>query len=101
MTNLYMPVIAFVLSLIMVIVYFSKKRVDLLENKLYSLMLLSILFDSLCVSLIFINVNTVYNETIVKILNKIDFLFLIIWSTSILIYTYIVTYKEKRIFLKI
>ena len=98
MTNLYMPVIAFVLSLIMVIVYFSKKRVDLLENKLYSLMLLSILFDSLCVSLIFINVNTVYNETIVKILNKIDFLFLIIWSTSILIYTYIVTYKEKKNF---
>ena len=100
MTNLYMPVIAFVLSLILAIVYFSKKRINLLENKLYSIMLLSILFDSLLVSLIFINVNTSYIENLVKILNKIDFFFLIVWSTSLLIYTYIVTYKNEKNFSK-
>ena len=78
MPNLYMPVIALVLSLIILIVYFSKERVNLLENKLYSIMLISIFFDSLLVSSLFFNVYTNYNELLVIILNKLDYLFLII-----------------------
>ena len=76
MPNLYMPVIALVLSLIILIVYFSKERVNLLENKLYSIMLISIFFDSLLVSSLFFNVYTNYNELLVIILNKLDYLFL-------------------------
>ena len=64
MPNLYMPVIALVLSLIILIVYFSKERVNLLENKLYSIMLISIFFDSLLVSSLFFNVYTNYNELV-------------------------------------
>ena len=62
MPNLYMPTIALILSFIMLIIYYSKKRVNLLENKLYSIMLISIFIDSLCVSSLFLNVYTNYNE---------------------------------------
>ena len=44
MPNLYMPVIALVLSLIILIVYFSKERVNLLENKLYSIIFSIVIF---------------------------------------------------------
>lgn len=100
MPNLYMPVIAFILSSIILIIYYSRKRVDLLENKLYSVMLISIFFDSFCVSSLFFNVYTNYNETLVIILNKIDYCFLIIWSSSLLIYIYTITYNKRKNFNK-
>ena len=100
MPNLYMPVITLVLSLIILIVYFSKERVNLLENKLYSFMLISIFFDSLLVSSLFFNVYTNYNELLVIILNKLDYLFLIIWSSSLFLYIYIITYEKRKNFNK-
>ena len=99
MPNLYMPVIALVLSLIILIVYFSKERVNLLENKLYSIMLISIFFDSLLVSSLFFNVYTNYNEMLVIILNKLDYLFLIIWSSSLFLYIYITKIRLFHILL--
>ena len=100
MPNLYMPVIALILSFIILIIYYSKKRVNLLENKLYSIMLISIFIDSLCVSSLFYNVYTNYNETLVKILNKIDYFSLMIWSSSLLIYIFTITYNKRKNFKK-
>ncbi len=94
MPNLYLPTAAVLISTLLLIIYYSKKRVNLIENKIYAVMLFSILIDSILVSLIFLNSYTHYNETLVIILNKIDYFFLIIWSASLFLYMYIITYSK-------
>ena len=98
MPNLYLPVAAIILSLITIIIYLSKDRVNLLENKLYLVMLFSTLIDSVLVSSLFFNVYTNYNEMLVIILNKIDYFCLIVWSSTLLKYIYVITYNNKSNF---
>ena len=98
MPNLYLPVTSVIISIIICWIYFSKERLQLFENKIYSLMLISILLDGLMVSSLFFNVYTNYNELLVTILNKLDYLFLIIWATSLANYTYFITYKDRENF---
>lgn len=98
MPNLYLPVTAFLLSFVLLVVYFSKKRVDLLENSIYILMIFSILMDSALVSLLFYNYYTNYNVVLVSLLNKLDYVFLIIWSSSLMLYIFVITYKERKRF---
>ena len=52
MQRFQLPACAVVFSLILFIVFFSKKRVELLENKIYSIMLAMVLFDSLLVTIV-------------------------------------------------
>lgn len=98
MPNLYLPVTAFLLSFILLIIYFSKKRLNLIENHIYILMIFCILMDSALVSLLFVNVYTNYNETLVKLLNKIDYVFLIIWASSLMLYMFVVSFKNIKRF---
>ena len=100
MPNLYLPVTAFLLSFILLIIYFSKKRIHLTENNIYIIMIFAILMDSALVSLLFINVYTNYNEGLVKLLNRIDYVSLIIWASSLMLYVFVVTYKNKKNFKK-
>lgn len=98
MPNLYLPVTAFLLSFVLLVIYFSKKRVHLLENSIYILMIFSILMDSALVSLLFYNYYTNYNASLVSLLNKLDYVFLIIWSSSLMLYIFVITYKERKRF---
>ena len=98
MPNLYLPVTAFLLSFVLLVIYFSKKRVHLLENSIYILMIFSILMDSALVSLLFYNYYTNYNVSLGSLLNKLDYVFLIIWSSSLMLYIFVITYKERKRF---
>lgn len=98
MPNLYLPVTAFLLSFVLLVIYFSKKRVHLFENSIYILMIFSILMDSALVSLLFYNYYTNYNVSLVSLLNKLDNVFLIIWSSSLMLYIFVITYKERKRF---
>lgn len=98
MPNLYLPVTAFLLSFVLLVIYFSKKRVHLFENSIYILMIFSILMDSAFVSLLFYNYYTNYNVSLVSLLNKLDYVFLIIWSSSLMLYIFVITYKERKRF---
>lgn len=98
MPNLYLPVTAFLLSFVLLVIYFSKKRVHLFENSIYILMIFSILMDNALVSLLFYNYYTNYNVSLVSLLNKLDYVFLIIWSSSLMLYIFVITYKERKRF---
>lgn len=100
MQSLYLPITAAVLSAIMLFIYLSKKRVKVRENTLYLIMLIAILADSLCVTAIFTNFYNFRNNTVLEILNKIDFMFLLSWATSLFLYTYIVLHKADSDFEK-
>lgn len=94
MPNLYLPGAASILSLLVVIIFFSKKSIDLFENKIYKVMMFSVLIENILMTLIFCCVYMFYSESLVVILNKIDYCFLVIWSSCLLLYTLVTINKD-------
>src|SRR5699024_3734222 len=85
--------------LLLCCIYFLKKRYPLVENKVYSVMLIISVIDSIIVTIlqtIPILFNTEECIKIISILNKIDFCLLIIFLNGILIYTLFITNKFKN-----
>lgn len=96
---------------LLMILFFSKSRIDSKETKLYGFMLISSFFDVILVSA---ELTITYyflddiNMYLVKGLNRIDFIHYIMWPTLLSLYTIYVTYldeekynKAKKIFLTI
>ena len=94
---------------LLMILFFSKSRIDSKETKLYGFMLISSFFDivlvlaELIITYYFLDDVNMY---LVKGLNKIDFIHYIMWPTLLTLYTIYVTYldeekynKAKKIFL--
>lgn len=94
---------------LLMILFFSKSRIDSKETKLYGFMLISSFFDvilvlaELIITYYFLDDINMY---LVKGLNKIDFIHYIMWPTLLSLYTIYVTYldeekynKAKKIFL--
>lgn len=99
MTGLLLPACASVFSILLCLVYFSKKRVNLLENKMYAIMIVSVLCDSLIVSLLhtfpFEGISSLEMK-LIPILNKIDYLFYISFSTSLFFYIALITLEKFK-----
>ena len=96
---------------LLMILFFSKSRIDSKETKLYGFMLISSFFD---IILVLAELTITYyflddaNMYLVKGLNRIDFIHYIMWPTLLSLYTIYVTYldeekynKAKKIFLTI
>ena len=96
---------------LLMILFFSKSRIDSKETKLYGFMLISSFFDvilvlaELVITYYFLDDANMY---LVKGLNRIDFIHYIMWPTLLSLYTIYVTYlneekynKAKKIFLTI
>ena len=94
MEGILLPVCSLFFSGLMCYVYFSKERVDLLENKMYSCMIICSFIDSLIVTIlqsIAFFYAPGYLDFIITILNKIDFVMLILICNCIFYYIAIIT----------
>jgi CheY-like chemotaxis protein/HPt (histidine-containing phosphotransfer) domain-containing protein len=94
MQGILLPICSLFFSNLLAFAYFFRKRVDLIENKMYSIMLLCSIFDSLLVSILQIMAldGISSNELIlVEIYNKLDFIILIIFATCIFFYVLLIT----------
>lgn len=98
--ELSFPICAIIFSTILCIVYFSKERVNLVENKMYSIMVVSVLIDSLIVTFVkslTINYQLSTLPNILNLLicffNKIDACILILVVSCI--YLYVIVVNEK------
>lgn len=99
MSGVLLPACSIFFSLLLCCIYFLKKRYPLVENKVYSVMLIISVMDSIIVTIlqtIPILFNTEEYIKIISILNKIDFCLLIIFLNGILIYTLFITNKFKN-----
>ena len=100
MEGLLLPVCSVFFSFLLCFVYFFKKRVNLLENKMYSAMLVCILIDSIIVSVLQCltlgDMSSSIVEIIISILNKIDFVLLIIYISSLFMYISTITIERFR-----
>ncbi len=98
-SGLFFPCCAIIFSLLIVITYFSKKRINLLENRIYSNMLLLILFDSILATLIQVVAQNgvVPGEMFfVNLFNKLDFMCLVLYATCVFLYTTLVTFNKEK-----
>ena len=94
MECILLPVCSLFFSGLMCYIYFSKERVDLLENKMYSCMIVCSFVDSLIVTIlqsIAFFYTPGYLDFIITVLNKIDFVMLILICNSIFYYIAIIT----------
>ena len=94
MEGILLPICSLFFSGLMCYVYFSKERVDLLENKMYSCMIICSFVDSLIVTIlqsIAFFYSPGYLDFIITILNKIDFIMLILICNCIFYYIAIIT----------
>lgn len=99
MAGILLPMCAIFFSLLLTIVYFSKKRINLVENKIYSLMIIATLIDSILVSLVqaigLNGINSISN-LFISLINKVDFILLIIYSNCLLFYIILITYPKMK-----
>ncbi|HIU40795.1 MAG TPA: response regulator [Candidatus Aphodocola excrementigallinarum] len=103
MKELQLPICALFFSILLCIVYFSKRRVKLIENKIYVVMLLMGLLDNIILTIERIlvrsgNINDVTSliNTILQITNKIDFIALIILCTCLFLYTLVISVPKIK-----
>lgn len=99
MSNLYFPICGLFCIVFIVILFFSKKRLDTKETKIYSFMILSSLFDLILVIIELLIAYYNYSEStyfLLKFINKIDLIHYIVWPTLLFLYIYYITYSDTR-----
>lgn len=98
--ELFMPIWAIVFSLLLILVYFSKKRIRLYENNMFSIMLICVFIDSILVTfektlVIGKNLNeiSILTNFIICAMNRFDAGILIVFTNCLFLYTILVTTK--------
>ncbi len=96
MELLSFPICAVLISLLINIVYFSRHRVSNYETKIYGGLLLTNLIESIfaLLGLIFIikNIDSIYNEWLVKI----DYIMILFWSFILSLYVFYLNFSEIK-----
>ena len=101
MSGILLPACSIFFSALLCIIYFSKKRINLLENKMYSIMIVSIVIDSILVTILQsfpLDGLSALEMGFVPLLNKIDFICLILFCNCLFFYTMLINipkFKEK------
>lgn len=99
MSGVLLPVCSIFFSGLLCLIYFSKKRINIKENKMYMMMIVASLLDSIFVSILqILALGGVIGveQTFVTIFNKLDFIMLIIFCNSLLLYTLLITFTKVR-----
>lgn len=97
--GLLLPVCSIFFSGLLCLVYFSKRRINILENTMYAIMLICSLFDSILVTALqILALNGVNNIEyfFVVLFNKLDFISLIIICTCIFFYIILITIPKVK-----
>jgi len=102
MPNLYFPICAFFVSLLLFIVFFSKKRVKNSETKIYSFMLIASLLNTIfSVALMFCAYfGSAQDLLLPQILNRLDFLQYLMWTNLLLLYVVEISLSDKDFYKK-
>ena len=97
MPNLYIPLCGLFCSVLMLITFYSKRKLKTLETKLFSFMLISSFFDIIlnCIIIFFGYVDT-NHPNLITILNKVDFIQLIVWVSSFSYYIFYITFRDNH-----
>ena len=91
MPNLYFTICALFISILLIIIFFTKKKIKNTDNQLYSLLLIFNFLDCLLMTIVILigygKIGDFDNQFLAKILNKVDFIMYIMWAWTLYIYT--------------
>lgn len=99
MFGILLPVCSVFFSLLLCIVFFFKERINLIENKLYSIMIVLSFIDSCLVSalqIIALNGVNGIEVSLVQLFNKIDFVSLIVFTNCLFMYVLVISDKNIK-----
>ena len=99
MEGLLLPACSVFFSLLLCFAYLLKKRFPLIENKVYSVMLIISVFDSIIVTIlqyIAYKYDVTSMQMLISILNKIDFSLLIFFLNGIFLYILFTTHNYPK-----
>ena len=99
MEGLLLPICSIFFSLMLIVIYYSKKRIALIENRVFSTMLICSVIDSIIVTIlqcIALNGLSTIESVLLNIFNKIDFLILLIYANCVLLYTILITIPKAK-----
>jgi len=81
------------------VVFFCKKKINSIETKIYGIMLISSCIDVLLVilevSFGYMNLASIPYD-LLKLLNKIDMIYYVLWPTLLFLYMFYITYKNEQ-----
>lgn len=96
MSNLYFQVSAFFVLILIIIIYYTKDRVNNIETKLYSSLIIITLFSLITDISIILFTYSSYPIVILEILNKFFFTFILLWLSSLSMYIIYITFENSK-----
>ena len=97
MSNLYFPICALFISSLLLIIFFSKERINILDTKLFSFLLIVNFLDSLLNTIIiYLGYTKPTGITLIKILNRINFPLYILWAWLFFLYIFHISTEKKK-----
>ena len=97
-SNLYFPVCSLIVSILIFVLYFSKKNIKNSETKLYSTLLKLTLLEAIFTFSLTLSVHLFFNESTTlyfAIANKILYSIYIIWISILFLYFSNLSYEDK------
>ena len=108
MTNLYFTICGLFISILLVIIFFTKENQKNVETNIFRYMLLTSVVDCVCMFIIiYVAYNFPNNILLMQIFNRIDFIQYIMWASLLFLYCFYVArpntnnYKKISLFVKI
>ncbi len=96
-TNIYFPISALMIMFLLVILFFSKKRVNNIETRIYKWLIIINLFESIIACSIVAFAVVDGSILVLNIMDKIDYILILSWIWLLFLYTYMLAFKNKRI----
>lgn len=96
MSNLYFQICAVFLSTLLLVTFYSKKRIKSDETKLFSGLLITSFFDSILMFLIIYIAYVRPESKSLYYLNKLDFIQYLFWARFFFLYFYNITFRVGK-----
>lgn len=98
MSNLYFPICAVLINLLVVIVFFSKKRIKSDETKAYSYLIIIGLLESVLAFFLVVIMNLYGIPNYIYNIHRLDYILILFWVWALFNYVLIVSvYNNKKI----
>ena len=95
-SNIYFPICAFLISILILIIYFNKKRIDSLETKIYGGLIIINTAESLLACIIILIAALWGTVDVLFLLNRIDYILILMWVWCLFYYVYCMTFGINK-----
>lgn len=96
MNNLYFPICAVLINILILVVFYSKKRLDSDETKAYSYLIITAFLESFMACILVILMNLYGKPSYIYNLHRIDYILMLFWVWALFNYVSIVSINNKK-----